>query len=77
MGVDISGFEQHDVPTIYRANFRKPDSFFMAKNFKLRDGDVVYVSNADSVAVSKFFGLATSVTGNTVQLDGDLTTLRN
>lgn len=77
MGVDVSGFPEHDVPTIYRANFRKPDSFFMAQNFQIRDGDIVYVSNAESVAIGKVFGLATTVTGNTVQIDGDLSSLAN
>ena len=75
MGVDVSAMKDHDIPTIYRANFRKPDSFFMAKNFQMRDGDIVYVSNADSVAVSKFFGLATTITGNTANIDGDITVL--
>jgi polysaccharide export outer membrane protein len=75
MGVDVSSFYQHDIPTVYRANFRKPDSFFMASKFSIRDGDVVYVSNADSVAIGKFLGLATNVTGSSVQLDADGTTL--
>jgi polysaccharide export outer membrane protein len=75
MGVDVSGFYQHDIPTVYRANFRKPDSFFMAQNFSIQDGDVVYVSNADSVAIGKFLGLATNITGSSVQLDADGTTL--
>lgn len=75
MGVDVSSFHQHDVPTVYRANFRKPDSFFMAQNFSIRDGDVVYVSNADSVAIGKFLGLATNVTGSSVQVDANANTL--
>lgn len=77
MGVELAEETAREVPTIYRANFRKPDSFFMAKNFQVRDGDIVYVSNADSVSISKFFGLATTVSGNTVQLDGDITSLKN
>jgi len=77
MGIDTSSFTQHDVPTVYRADFRKPDSFFMAKNFEIRDGDVVYVANADSVAISKFFGLATTITGNSVQIDANVTSLSN
>lgn len=77
MGVEIPEGAPQNISTVYRANFRKPDSFFMAKNFMLRDGDVVYVSNADSVSVSKFFGLATTISGNTVQIDGDITSLQN
>lgn len=77
MGVDVSAMKEHDIPTIYRANFRKPDSFFMAKNFQMRDGDIVYVSNADSVAISKFFGLARTVTANTSGIDSDFSSLNN
>lgn len=76
MGVDVSSFYQHDVPTVYRANFRKPDSFFMAQNFSIRDGDVIYVSNADSVAIGKFFGLATNITGSSAQVQTNANTLR-
>lgn len=72
MGVDTSTFPQHDVPTIYRANFRKPDSFFMANSFTIRDGDVVYVSNADAVAIGKFFGLARGVSSGTVGIRNDI-----
>lgn len=77
MGVDVSSMQEHDVPTIYRANFRTPDSFFMAKNFQMRDGDILYVSNADSVAISKFFGLARTVTANTSGIDSDFSSLNN
>ncbi len=37
------------VPTIYRLNLRKPSGFFLAQNFKLRDNDLIYVSNAPFV----------------------------
>lgn len=77
MGIDVSAMTNHDVATIYRADFRKPDSFFMAKNFQMRDGDIVYVSNADSVAISKFFGLARTVTANTAGVDSDFTSLND
>lgn len=77
MGIDVSAFENNDISTIYRADFRKPDSFFMAKNFQMQDGDILYVSNADSVAVSKFFGLARTVTVNSAGIDTDITSLNN
>ena len=77
MGINIDSFYgyEEEIPTIYRANFRKPDSFFMAKNFEMRDGDVLYVSNSDSVELSKFFGIATTTTSGTVTIDADIDTL--
>lgn len=77
MGLDLPANSNAEIPTVYRANFRKPDSFFMASNFPIRDGDVIYVSNADSVAINKFFGLATTISGDTVQIDGDFSSLSN
>jgi polysaccharide export outer membrane protein len=63
------------VPTIYRADFRKPDSFFMAANFAIRDGDMVYVTNARAVEFGKFFNVIRTVTGNSVAIDADVNTL--
>lgn len=63
------------VPTIYRADFRKPDSFFMAADFAIRDGDMVYVTNARAVEFGKFFNVIRTVTGNSVAIDADVNTL--
>src|SRR5690606_3123197 len=56
MHVDLQAFlpEQTMIPVIYRANFRDPSSFFVAQSFPMRHKDVIYVSNAESVEVSKF-----------------------
>jgi len=63
------------VPTIYRADFRKPDSFFMAADFEIRDGDMVYVTNARAVELGKFFNVIRTVTGNSVAINSDVNTL--
>ncbi|MFA8443991.1 polysaccharide biosynthesis/export family protein [Yoonia sp.] len=63
------------VPTIYRADFRKPDSFFMAADFEIEDGDMVYVTNARAVEVGKFFNVIRTVTGNSVAIESDVDTL--
>lgn len=78
MGVDTSELDAGDgneIPTIYRADFRKPDSFFMAADFQIRDGDLVYVSNARVVELGKFFNVVRTVTGNSVSIDADVNTL--
>jgi polysaccharide export outer membrane protein len=57
--VDLRVFpaEQVMIPVVYRANFRDPSSFFFAQSFPMRHKDVIYVSNADAVEVSKFLAL--------------------
>lgn len=79
MGVDVADIPESEtmVPTIYQVDFRKPDSFFLASEFQLRDGDVIYISNARFVDISKFFNLATTVSGGTVQVDGDIQALHD
>ena len=64
MGVDVSRFppQQKTIPTVYRANFRDPSSYFFAQQFPMRNKDVIYASNAESVEVLKFVGYANSVT---------------
>ena len=64
MGVNLKPFprEQNIIPTVYRANFRDPSSFFVAQAFSMRHKDVIYVSNADSVEVVKFLGYARAIT---------------
>ena len=59
MGVDLSRFPptQQVIPTIYRANFTDPSSFFYARQFPMRNGDVIYISNAESTELSKFLNL--------------------
>jgi polysaccharide export outer membrane protein len=78
MGVDTTNLKIRDeaaIPTVYRADFRKPDSFFMASNFQVRDGDMVYVTNARAVELGKFFDVIRTVTGNSAAIDADFNTL--
>jgi polysaccharide export outer membrane protein len=65
MGVDLSPFppQQKLIPTVYRANFRDPSSYFFAQQFPMRNKDVIYASNAASVEVTKFIDYANTITG--------------
>ena len=73
MGVDLSAFpaEQADIPTIYRVNFRDPSGFFAAARFPMRDGDVIYVDNADQVEITKFLGMLTNFTSSASGMASD------
>lgn len=69
MGVDLSEVvaPYHEVPTIYRANYRSPDIFFLANEFNMRDGDVLFVTNAAAVEWQKFFNNVNNLTGQPLQ----------
>ena len=73
MGVDLTNFdaERADIPTIYRVNFRDPSGFFAARRFPMRDGDVIYVDNADQVEITKFLSMITTLTGAASTVAGD------
>lgn len=60
---DVSG-RYH--PVIFKANLRDPSVLFLAQQFPMVDKDVLYVSNANSVQITKFLNLLNNVTGGTV-----------
>lgn len=63
MGVDIRQFATEKyIPTIYRANFRDPSSFFFAQRFPMRHKDAIYVANADSIQLERFMAHSRSIT---------------
>jgi polysaccharide export outer membrane protein len=54
LGVDTSAFGGEIVPVIYNFNLRDPAGYFLASRFEMRNKDVIFVSNANSVETSKF-----------------------
>lgn len=74
MGVDLSRFapNQISIPTVYRANFRDPSSFFFAQSFPMRNRDIIYVGNADANEVTKFLIYVRAVTGTSSGVATDL-----
>jgi polysaccharide biosynthesis/export protein len=77
MGADLTHFpsDKQVIPTIYRVNFRDPSGFFASRKFPMRDGDILYVDNADQVELTKFLNLITQVSGSvaTVATDASAT----
>jgi polysaccharide export outer membrane protein len=54
LGVDCSKFQGPIIPIVYNANLRDPSALFLAKAFEIRNKDILYVSNATSVQITKF-----------------------
>jgi polysaccharide biosynthesis/export protein len=56
------------VPVIYRLKFSDPASFFTAQNFAIRNGDVIYVSNAPGADLQKFLTALSNVALSTIAI---------
>jgi polysaccharide export outer membrane protein len=54
LGVDVAKFPGAAlIPVIFNINLRDPGGFFLATKTQMRNGDIIFVSNARSVEVSK------------------------
>jgi len=61
-GIDVSRYQQHLVPAIFRVDLTKAEGFFIANNFHLQNKDIIYVSNAPARDLSKFVAVIRDVT---------------
>lgn len=78
MGIDVTRFgDKTEIPTVYRTNLRDPASYFAARDFQMRDKDVLYVSNAASVEILKFLTLVDAMSGTTTNVASDAVTTRD
>jgi len=77
MGVDVSHFTSDEIPTIFRANLRDPAIFFAIQEFKMKDKDIIYVSNADAVELTKFLNLVYNVSTTVAAVPENASTTKN
>lgn len=78
MGIDIARFEgRSEVPTIYRTNFRDPSAYFAARDFQMRDKDILYVTNSQSYELIKFLNVVDAVSATTSNTAADAVTTRD
>jgi Periplasmic protein involved in polysaccharide export len=61
----VDGFGQ--VPVIYRLDFNRPDTFFLAQSFRMRDKDIIYVANHPTAELGKFLSMIVSPILGTVR----------
>ncbi len=45
---------------IYRIDMKRPETYFAAQRFRMRDGDVVYVSNSPMADFQRFVNIIAS-----------------
>ncbi len=59
LGADMSRFGGPLVPVIFSVSFRDPGGYFLATRLQMRNGDVIFAANAESVDVTKFLAFVT------------------
>lgn len=64
MGVDTADMTTERIPTIFAVNLRDPAGFLLGTKVPMRNKDILYISNAASVDISKFLELALLATTN-------------
>ncbi len=77
MGVAVSAKSGADYPVIFRMNMRDPAGYFIAQRFPMRDKDILYASNSDSVELIKFLNLVTSVSNGVTTPIIDAASVKN
>jgi polysaccharide export outer membrane protein len=80
LGIDCSRFPGPIIPVIYNVNLRNPEGYFLATKFQMRNKDVLYVSNATSVEISKalqYFRLTVATVNDPIVAAQNAFLLRN
>ena len=54
LGVDCSKMPGPTVPVVYNVSFVDPAGYFLATRFQMRNKDVIFAANAQSVDITKF-----------------------
>lgn len=54
LGVDCSKMEGPTVPIVYSVSFLDPAGYFLATRMQMRNKDVIFAANAQSVEITKF-----------------------
>ncbi|MDB5560178.1 MAG: hypothetical protein JWQ36_3112 [Enterovirga sp.] len=58
------------IPVVYRLSLRDPRSYFIARTFRMRDKDILYVANAASLELQKFLSVAQTVLSQSAVMAG-------
>ena len=61
LGVDCSKMDGPTVPVVYSVSFADPAGYFLASRFQMRNKDVLFAANAQSVEIDKFANFLNTV----------------
>jgi len=63
-GVDVARFPTRTAPTAYSFDLSKPDGIFLAEQFRMRDQDMIVVSESPGTEFIKLMAILNSATAN-------------
>jgi polysaccharide export outer membrane protein len=66
LGADMARFNGPLVPVIFSVSFRDPGGYFLGTRLQMRNDDIIFVANAQSVDTSKFLTFVGLVTATAV-----------
>jgi polysaccharide biosynthesis/export protein len=69
LGIDCAPFSTPIIPVVYVVNFRDPAGYHLAQRFQMRNKDVLYVANADTIQSAKamqFFRLVVATVNDPI-----------
>ena len=61
LGVDCSKMDGPTVPIVYSVSFADPAGYFLATRMQMRNKDVIFAANAQSVEIDKFANFLNTV----------------
>jgi polysaccharide biosynthesis/export protein len=65
LGADVSRFGGDLVPVIFNVDLHDPSGYFLATKTQMRNGDILFVANAEGVEISKVAALMNTVMSTT------------
>jgi len=68
IGVDVSQFPTKTVPAVYKFDMSKPDGWFQADTFRMRDHDVISVAESPSTEFIKLMAPLEAATINAANI---------
>ncbi|WP_230646640.1 MULTISPECIES: polysaccharide biosynthesis/export family protein [unclassified Bradyrhizobium] len=73
VGLDVAGFPTVQVPAVYKFDMSKPDGWFQADSFRMRDHDVISVAESPSTEFIKLMNPLDAATTNAANINAIVT----
>ena len=73
LGADMTRFAGPLVPVIFSISFRDPGGYFLATRLQMRNDDIIFLANAQSVDVTKFLSFVNLVMSTAVGTEAAIT----
>ncbi|MGY3346726.1 MULTISPECIES: polysaccharide biosynthesis/export family protein [unclassified Bradyrhizobium] len=69
VGLNVAGFPTVQVPAVYKFDMSKPDGWFQADSFRMRDHDVISVAESPSTEFIKIMAPLDAATANAANIN--------